>query len=163
MCPLWVKYVYTYIVSNNAHQTERLIMSSANWKAKAKALLAKIAKANAKSAKLRTKQVFDHSVFAEQMYKAQASPKITAKLSVRAHAVKFGVVVDQRKVCAKAVTLNDKGVMRPELAVLAIMQTLQKHDKSLVNVGYVRLCVNGTPEASDITNDDAYKVVLYRK
>jgi hypothetical protein len=130
---------------------------------KAKALLAKIAKANAKSAKLRTKQVFDHSVFAEQMYKAQASPKLSSNLSARAHAVKFGVVVDQRKVCAKAVTLNGAGVMRPELAVLAIMQTLQKHDKSLVNVGYVRLCVNGTPEASDITNDDAYKVVLYRK
>jgi hypothetical protein len=53
--------------------------------------------------------------------------------------------------------------MRPELAVLAIMQTLQKFDKSLVNVGYVRLCVNGTPEASDMNNDDAYKVVLYRK
>ena len=154
--------VYAYIVSNNAHLTERLTMSTSP-KMKAKALLAKIAKANAKSAKLRTKQVFDHSVFAEQMYKAQASPKMTDKLSVRAHAVKFGVVVDQRKVCAKAVTLNDKGVMRPELAVLAIMQTLQKHDKSLVNVGYVRLCVNGTPEASDITNDDAYKVVLYRK
>jgi len=154
--------VYAYIVSNNAHQTERLTMSTSP-KMKAKALIAKIAKANVKSAKLRTKQVFDHSVFAEQMYKAQASPKITAKLSVRAHAVKFGVVVDQRKVCAKAVTLNDKGVMRPELAVLAIMLTLQKHDKSLANVGYVRLCVNGTPEASDITNDDAYKVVLYRK
>jgi len=162
MRPLWVKYVYTYIMSNNAHLTERLIMSTSP-KMKAKALIAKIAKANVKSAKLRTKQVFDHLVFAEQMYKAQASPKMTDKLSVRAHAVKFGVVVDQRKVCAKPVTLNDKGVMRPELAVLAIMQTLQKHDKSLVNVGYVRLCVNGTPEASDMNNDDAYKVVLYRK
>jgi hypothetical protein len=43
------------------------------------------------------------------------------------------------------------------------MLTLQKHDAKLLNVGYVRLCVNGTPEASDITNDDAYKVVLYRK
>ena len=138
-------------------------MSSSSWKAKAKALIAKIAKANAKSAKLRTKQVFDHSVFAEQMYKAQASPKLSKNLSARAHAVKFGVVVYQRKVCAKAVTLNGAGVMRPELAVLAIMLTLQKHDKSLANVGYVRLCVNGTPEASDITNDDAYKVVLYRK
>ncbi len=163
MCPLWLKVVYTYIVSNNAHQTERLIMSSANWKAKAKALLAKIARANAKSGKLRVKQVFDHSAFAEQMYKAQASPKLSKNLSARAHAVKFGIVVDQRKVCAKAVTLNDKGVMRPELAVLAIMQTLQKFDKSLLNVGYVRLCVNGTPEASDMNNDDAYKVVLYRK
>jgi len=163
MRTIWSFIVYAYIMSNNAHLTERLIMSSANWKAKAKALLAKIAKANAKSAKLRTKQVFDHSVFAEQMYKAQASPKLSKNLSARAHAVKFGVVVDQRKVCAKAVTLNDKGVMRPELAVLAIMQTLQKHDKSLLNVGYVRLCVNGTPEASDMNNDDAYKVVLYRK
>ena len=162
MCPLWVKCVYTYIMSNNAHLTERLIMSTSP-KMKAKALIAKIAKANVKSGKLRVKQVFDHSVFAEQMYKAQASPKLSSNLSARAHAVKFGVVVDQRKVCAKAVTLNDKGVMRPELAVLAIMQTLQKFDKSLVNVGYVRLCVNGTPEASDMNNDDAYKVVLYRK
>jgi len=149
-------------MSNNAHLTERLIMSTSP-KMKAKALITKIAKANVKSGKLRVKQVFDHSVFAEQMYKAQASPKLSSNLSVRAHAVKFGIVVDQRKVCAKAVTLNDKGVMRPELAVLAIMQTLQKFDKSLVNVGYVRLCVNGTPEASDMNNDDAYKVVLYRK
>lgn len=162
MCPLWVKYVYTYIMSNNAHLTERFIMSTSP-KMKAKAIITKIAKANVKSGKLRVKQVFDHSVFAEQMYKAQASPKLSSNLSVRAHAVKFGIVVDQRKVCAKAVTLNDKGVMRPELAVLAIMQTLQKFDKSLVNVGYVRLCVNGTPEASDMNNDDAYKVVLYRK
>lgn len=162
MCPLWVKCVYTYIVSTNAHLTERLIMSTSP-KMKAKALITKIAKANVKSGKLRVKQVFDHSVFAEQMYKAQASPKLSSNLSVRAHAVKFGIVVDQRKVCAKAVTLNDKGVMRPELSVLAIMQTLQKFDKSLVNVGYVRLCVNGTPEASDMNNDDAYKVVLYRK
>lgn len=136
---------------------------STSPKMKAKAIIAKIARANAKSGKLRVKQVFDHSVFAEQMYKAQASPKLSKNLSARAHAVKFGVVVDQRKVCAKSVTLNGAGVMRPELAVLAIMQTLQKFDKSLVNVGYVRLCVNGTPEASDITNDDAYKVVLYRK
>ena len=162
MCPLWWKVVYAYIVSKNAHLTERLIMS-ATPKEKAKVIMAKIMKANVKSAKLRTKQAFDHTAFAEQMYKAQASPKITDKLSVRAHAVKFGVVVDQRKVCAKSVTLNAKGVMRPELAVLAIMQTLQKFDKSLVNVGYVRLCVNGTPEASDMKNDDAYKVVLYRK
>lgn len=162
MCPLWANYVYTYIMSNNAHLTERLIMSTSP-KMKAKALITKIARANVKSGKLRIKQVFDHSVFAEQMYKAQASPKLSSNLSVRAHAVKFGIVVDQRKVCAKSVTLNDKGVMRPELAVLAIMQTLQKFDKSLVNVGYVRLCVNGTPEASDMNNDDAYKVVLYRK
>lgn len=149
-------------MSNNAHLIERLTMSTSP-KMKAKAIITKIARANVKAGKLRIKQVFDHSVFAEQMYKAQASPKLSNNLSVRAHAIKFGIIVDQRKVCTKSVTLNDKGVMRPELAVLAIMQTLQKHDKSLLNVGYVRLCVNGTPEASDMTNDDAYKVVLYRK
>ena len=136
---------------------------SATPKEKAKALIAKIARANVKSAKLRTKQVFDHFAFAEQMYKAQASPKMTDKLSVRAHAVKFGVVVDQRKVCAKSVVLNDKGIMRPEIAVLQIMKSLWKFDKSLMNVGYVRYYVNGTPEASNVNDDNAYKVVLYRK
>ena len=162
MCPLWVKCVYTYIVSTNAHLTERFIMSTSP-KMKAKALMTKIAKANVKSAKLRTKQFFDHSAFAEQMYKAQALPKMGANVSARTHAMKFGVVVDQRKVCAHSVVLNDKGIMRPEIAVLQIMKSLWKFDKSLMNVGYVRYYVNGTPEASNVNDDKAYMVVLYRK
>jgi len=136
---------------------------SATPKEKAKVIMAKIMKANVKSAKLRTKQVFDHSAFAEQMYKAQALPKMGANVSARTHAMKFGVVVDQRKVCAKSVVLNDKGIMRPEIAVLQIMKSLWKFDKSLMNVGYVRYYVNGTPEASNVNDDNAYKVVLYRK
>jgi hypothetical protein len=55
MRPLWVKYVYTYIVSTNAHLTERLIMSTSP-KMKAKALITKIAKANVKSGKLRSRR-----------------------------------------------------------------------------------------------------------
>lgn len=136
---------------------------SATPKEKVKVIMAKIMKANVKSAKLRKKQVFDHSVFAEQMYKAQALPKMGANVSARTHAMKFGVVVDQRKVCAKSVVLNDKGIMRPEIAVLQIMKSLWKFDKSLMNVGYVRYYVNGTPEASNVNDDNAYKVVLYRK
>lgn len=136
---------------------------SATPKAKAKALMMKIMTKNVKNAKLRTKQFFDHSAFAEQMYKAQALPKMGANVSARTHAMKFGVVVDQRKVCAKSVVLNDKGIMRPEIAVLQIMKSLWKFDKSLMNVGYVRYYVNGTPEASNVNDDNAYKVVLYRK
>ena len=137
--------------------------AKATPKQKAKALMPKIAKANVKASKLQVKQVFDHSVFAEQMYKALQMPKMPVGENARIWAMQNGIAVLQYEVCAKKSTLNDKGIMRPELAVLAIMQTLIKHDAKLLNVGYVRFAVNGTPTASDVSNDDAYKVLLYRK
>jgi hypothetical protein len=53
--------------------------------------------------------------------------------------------------------------MRPENAVRELIISLRKFDARLENVGYVRYAINGTTLASDESNADAYKVLLYRK
>ena len=132
-------------------------------KQKASALIAKMAKHNAKASKAKVKQFFDHTEFAVAMYKAYDMPKLPLGDNARMHALTHGVSVLQYEVCARKSKVNDKGVMRPELAVLAIMQSLAEFDAKLLNVGYVRYAVNGTTLASDESNPDAYKVLLYRK
>jgi hypothetical protein len=132
-------------------------------KQKASVLIAKMAKHNTKASKAKVKQFFDHTEFASAMYKALELPKLPLGDNARMHALTHGVSVLQYEVCARKSKLNDNGVMRPELAVLAIMQSLAKFDARLENVGYVRYAVNGTTLASDESNADAYKVLLYRK
>jgi hypothetical protein len=132
-------------------------------KQKALALIAKMAKHNAKASKARVRQFRDHTEFAVAMYKAYDMPKLPLGDNARMHALTHGVSVLQYEVCDRKCSVNDKGVMRPELAVLAIMLSLAKFDARLSNVGYVRYAVNGTTVASDESNPDAYKVLLYRK
>jgi len=132
-------------------------------KQKASALIAKMAKHNAKASKARVRQYADHTELAIAMYKAYDMPKLPLGDNARMHALTHGVSVLQYEVCARKSKLNDKGVMRPELAVLAIMLSLVEFDARLANVGYARYAVNGTTLASDESNADAYKVLLYRK
>ena len=149
---------------NGAHlQKGNDMATKTTPKQKASALIAKMAKHNAKASKARVRQYFDHSALALAMYKAYDMPKLPLGDNARMHALTHGVSVLQYEVCARKSKLNDKGVMRPELAVLAIMQSLAKFDARLENVGYVRYAVNGTTLASDESNADAYKVLLYRK
>jgi len=132
-------------------------------KKKALALIVKIAKGNLVSASNRTRQVEPNAEFITALYTALASKKIIAGNDTRIHAMEFGVSVFQFQVCAKRSTVNGHGVMRPELAVWAIMKKLIDFDKSLANVGYVRYAKNGTPLASNENDDNAYRVMLFRK
>lgn len=132
-------------------------------KKKAQALIQKIGKANLVSAENRTRQVAPNEIFITALYTALASKKIIDGNDTRTHAIEHGVSVFQFDVCAKRSSVNELGVMRPELAVWAIMKKLIDFDKSLANVGYVRYAKNGTPLASDEKNDDAYRVMLFRK
>ena len=132
-------------------------------KQRASALIAKMAKHNVKAGKSKVKQYFDHTELALAMYKAYDMPKLPLGDNARMHALTHGVSVLQYEVCARKCTLNDKGVMRPENAVRELIISLRKFDAKLENVGYVRYAINGTALASDESNPDAYKVLLYRK
>lgn len=132
-------------------------------KQKASALIAKMAKHNAKASKARVRQYFDHSALALAMYKAYDMPKLPLGDNARMHALTHGVSVLQYEVCARKCTLNKNNEMRPENAVRELIMSLRKFDAKLENVGYVRYAVNGTTLASDESNPDAYRVLLYRK
>lgn len=68
-------------------------------------------------------------------------------------------IVDVRKVVHE----NQKSVsvLRPENLVRQRLETLATIDKRIAKVAYCRYLVNGTADATNPENDDAYKVYLF--
>ena len=131
-------------------------------KAFAKMLSTKIGTRNKKNNKARVKPVYDSDYLNLLIGKAMELPKMPDGKNVREWcSMVKAPMVDVRKV----VHGNKKtvSVERPENLVRQRLETLTTIDKRLAKVAYCRYLVNGTTDASDAANDDAYKVYLFIK
>jgi hypothetical protein len=131
-------------------------------KAFAKVLSGGIAKANKALNKLRAKPIYNSKVLNLAIGEALQMPKMPTNTNAREWcATNNAPIVDVRKIVHE----NKKGkvsCLRPENLVRQRLDTLQKINRKVATLAYCRYLVNGTADASDPTNDNAYKVYLYR-
>lgn len=131
-------------------------------KAFAKMLSTKIGTRNKQNNKARVKPVYDSDYLNLLIGKAMELPKMPNGKNVREWcSMVKAPMVDVRKV----VHGNKKtvSVERPENLVRQRLETLTTIDKRIAKVAYCRYLVNGTTDASNPENDDAYKVYLFIK
>lgn len=151
--------------SQRANLHERQTKMATNKKkaqAFAKVLSGGIAKANKALKKLRAKPIYDSKVLNLAIATALEMPKMPADKNAREWCATNGApIVDIRKVAHE----NKEGkvsCLRPENFVRQRLATLRKVNSKVAKVAYCRYLVNGTADACDPTNDNAYKVYLYR-
>ena len=128
----------------------------------AKMLSTKIGTRNKQNKKARVKPVYDSAYFNLLIGKAMELPKMPDGKNIREWCAKVKApIVDIRLMVHK----NKKTVSvdRPENVVRQRLATLATIDKRIAKVAYCRYLVNGTTDASDATNDNAYKVYLFIK
>lgn len=131
-------------------------------KAFAKMLSTKIGTRNKQNNKARSKPVYDNNYLNLLVGTALEMKKMPEGKNVREWcATVKAPIVDVRKV----VHGNKKtvSVERPENLVRQRLETLATIDKRIAKVAYCRYLVNGTTDASNPENENAYKVYLFIK
>lgn len=129
-------------------------------KAFAKMLSTKIGTANKALAEIPAKPIYDSEYLNLAIGKALNGIAMPADKNAREWCATNGVVVDVRKMVHE--NKKDKvSCLRPENTVRQRLETLSKVDKQIAKVAYCRKLVNGTSDACDPTNDDAYLVFIY--
>lgn len=129
-------------------------------KAFAKMLSTKIGTANKALAKIPAKPIYNSEYLNLAIGKALDGIAMPADKNAREWCATNGVVVDVRKMVHK--NKKDKvSCLRPENTVRQRLETLSKVDKRIAKIGYCRKLVNGTSDACDSTNNDAYLVFIY--
>lgn len=127
----------------------------------AKTISTKIGTANKTLAKKGAKHIYDSKALNLAIGATLASKVMPKGENARLWCATNGaVVVDVRDIVHdnKRATVSH---LRPENTVRARLQKLAKLDSRIARIAYCRYLVNGTPSASDASNDDAYKVYLY--
>lgn len=131
-------------------------------KAFAKMLSTKIGTANKALAKIPAKPIYNSEYLNLAIGKALNGIAMPADKNAREWCADNGIVVDVREMVHE----NKKGkvsCLRPENTVRQRLETLSKVDKRIAKVAYCRLLVNGTSDACNPKNDNAYKVYIYLK
>lgn len=131
-------------------------------KAFAKMLSTKIGTRNKQNNKARVKPVYDSDYLNLLIGKAMELPKMPNGKNVRewCSMVKAPIVDVRLMVHENKKTVS---VQRPENVVRQRLETLTTIDKRIAKVAYCRYLVNGTTDASDAKNENAYKVYLFIK
>lgn len=121
-----------------------------------------IAKANKALTKIGAKHIYDSKALNLAIGKAIELPKMPVGKNVREWCATNGIVIDVRDIVHE----NKRGktsCLRPENTVRERLRTLTRLNKRIAQVSYCRYLVNGTTDATDPTNENAYKVYLFRK
>ena len=129
----------------------------------AKALSGAIGKANKVLKKARCKPIYDSKVLNLAIAVALQMPKMPTNKNAREWCATNGApIVDVRTIVHE--NKKDKvSCLRPENLVRQRLETLERLNSKVATLAYCRYLVNGTADACDPTNDNAYKVYVYRK
>lgn len=138
---------------------------STKSKAFAKMLSTKIGTYNKKNNKAGVKPAYDNAYLNGLIGVALDLPKMPENTNAREWCSKVKApLVDVRLVVHEnKKKKNNISCERPENTVRARLETLAKIDKKIERVAYCRYLINGTTDASDATNNDAYLVHIYKK
>lgn len=136
---------------------------SAKSKAFAKMLSTKIGTRNKKNRKARVKPVHDNAYLNEIIGLALDLPKMPEGKNVREWCATVKAPIVDVRFLVHENKKDNTSCLRPENTVRARLETLATLDKRIAKVAYCRYLVNGTIDASDAKNNDAYKVYLFIK
>ena len=129
----------------------------------AKMLSTKIGTRNKQNKKARVKPVYDSAYFNLLIGKAMELPKMPDGKNVREWCATVKAPIVDVRLMVHENKRENVSCLRPENTVGQRLDTLATIDKRIAKVAYCRYLVNGTTDASDATNDNAYKVYLFIK
>lgn len=136
---------------------------STKSKAFAKMLSTKIGTRNKKNKKARVKPVHDNAYLNGLIGLALDLPKMPENTDAREWCAKVKAPLADVRLLVHANKKNNTSCLRPENTVRARLETLATLDKKIERVAYCRYLINGTTDASDAKNENAYKVYLFIK
>lgn len=136
---------------------------SAKARAFAKMLSTKIGTRNKKNKKARVKPVHDSAYLNGLIGLALDLPKMPENTNPREWCAKVKAPLVDVRLLVHANKKNNTSCKRPENTVRARLETLVTLDKKIERVAYCRYLINGTADASDAKNNDAYLVHIYKK
>ena len=132
-------------------------------KAFAKMLSTKIGTRNKQNNKARVKPVYDSAYFNLLIGKAMELPKMPDGKNVREWCATVKAPIVDVRLMVHENKKENVSHKRPENTVGQRLDTLATIDKRIAKVAYCRYLINGTIDASNPKNENAYKVYLFIK
>ena len=129
----------------------------------AKMLSTKIGTRNKQNKKARVKPVYDSAYFNLLIGKAMELPKMPDGKNVREWCATVKAPIVDVRLMVHENKKENVSHKRPENTVGQRLDTLATIDKRIAKVAYCRYLINGTIDASNPKNENAYKVYLFIK